>query len=159
MKWVYVKSTATVDHYTLLKDDSPFLQLKYNHHTDTARVNYNEEKRAFMIQPNDEIKNRICLQNEYGFDLGYLAYDHLSEYEGLVQMEDKKYRFKAEPGISAKLLVYQESSIAPLVSYEISGNTLNNRLFEKSPLQAALLLVLCWCLYLPVKNKAAVLEL
>lgn len=164
MKWAYVKNSGTADYYTLLKNNVPVLEMKYNHHTDTARVNYKEEKRAFMIHRNDDIKNRVCLQNEYGFNIGFLAYENLSEYEGIVEIENEKYRFAAGPDSPAKFFVYNESLITPLASFEIDGATSipdssNNRLFEKSFLHAALLLVLCWYLYLPVKSSTTVLEL
>lgn len=164
MKWAYVKNSGTADYYTLLKNNTPVLEMKYNHHTDTARVNYKEEKRAFMIHLNDDIKNRVCLQNEYGFNIGFLAYEQLSQHEGIVQIENEKYRFAPEPAIPGKFFVYNESLITPLANFEITGGTTmpdsaNSRLFEKSYLHAALLLVLCWFLYIPVKSSASVLEL
>ena len=163
MKWAYVKNSGTADYYTLLNNNIPVLEMKYNHHTDTARVNYKEEKRAFMIHRNDDIKNRVCLQNEYGFNIGFLAYENLSEHEGIVEMENEKYRFTVGSYTPPKFSVYNESSITPLASVEIARGTsipdsTNNRLFEKSFLHAALLLVLCWYLYLPVKSGVPVLE-
>ncbi len=164
MKWVYIKNTGTVDHYTLLEDNSTVLHLKYNHHTDTARVNYNEEKRAFMIQPDYEHKNRVSLQNEYGYSIGYINNETLSEYEGYVHMEDEQYKYRIEPCTQVKFIVYHGSSIGPLATCEINNDfsvsgSLNNQKFEKSSVNAALLLLLCWYLYLPVKSSKAVFEL
>ena len=59
MKWIKNQNGPSFEHYSLLKNDKAVLELRFNYHTNTARVECEDEKRAFMID-NGVLQKVLC---------------------------------------------------------------------------------------------------
>jgi hypothetical protein len=159
MKWVKRPDNFSIEYYSLLKNDLPVLELKFNHHTNTARIEYDGRKRAFMIEEAGLFRNGIVFRNEYGVEIGYLHFENIVT-EGYVQMEDEKFSFAINNSVSPKIVFYSAESPVPVatcmlpprevLSFAISGN------LKKNPMQSAMLLVMGWYLYLPTAKKISI---
>jgi hypothetical protein len=162
MKWIRNSNDSVNEHYILVKENDPVLKLKFNTHTNTARVQCDNEKRAFIIQRAGLPKNKVFIQNEYGFDMGQLVYENNSGNAGVVQIEHKRYKYNLHTAPLIGVKIYRESDNLPVVNCELDNSEIipstdfsNNHIFEKSYIHAALLMVLCWYLFLPASKQKA----
>ncbi len=73
MRWELINSTAEHQVYHLFKDSQKILKLDINPHSNSARVEYNNEKRVFLIRKEGLRKSRIAIRNEYGVKVGELS--------------------------------------------------------------------------------------
>lgn len=159
MKWVKNQDALSSEHYTLLTKDSPALELKFNYHTNTARVAFEGEKRAFMIDNGALLRNKILILNEYGLEFGQLSYENDLSSEGYILIENKEFRYVIDSSAQPKIMLYDESSPAPIsscmlpeqkaVDFSLNKNIKNNAV------NAALILLASWYLYLPVLKRNA----
>ena len=159
MKWIKNQNVHSFEHYSLLENDGVVMELRFNYHTNTARVECEGEKRAFMIDNGALLKNKILILNEYGFEFGQLSYENDHSSEGYIQIEDKELRYVIDPSNQPRVLFYDESSPAPMsncnlpersaIDFSLNQNIKNN------PVSAALMLLLAWYLYMPVLKKNA----
>ena len=157
MKWIKNQNGPSFEHFSLLENDSAVLQLKFNYHTNTARIEYEDEKRAFMIDNGTILKNKILILNEYGFEFGQLYYENEHSREGYVQIENKEFSYVIEASHQPRILFYDETSPTPVhhcvlpekaaIAFSLNQHIKNN------PVSAALVLLLGWYLFLPVLKK------
>jgi hypothetical protein len=153
MQWVKRQDNFSIQHFSLLKDDATVLELKFYHQTNTARVEYNGRKRAFMIEEAGLFRNGIVFRNEYGVEIGYLHFEG-SATEGYVQIEGEKFSFAISNAPLPEIVFYTSETHTPVATCALPARDVlnfspkgNNR---KSPLQSAMLLVIGWYLYVPV---------
>jgi hypothetical protein len=157
MRWIKNQNGPSFEHYSLLKNDAAVLQLKFNYHTNTARIECEGEKRAFMIDNGTIHRNKILILNEYGFEFGQLYYEIEQSREGYVQIENKELSYVIETSNQPRILFYDETSPTPVyncllpenaaISFSLNQNMKNN------PVSAALLLLLGWYLTLAVLKR------
>lgn len=156
MRWVKRPDNFSIEHYSLLKDELPVLELKFNHHTNTARVEADGSKRAFMIEEAGLFRNGIVFRNEYGIEIGYLHFETAAN-EGYVQIEDEKLSFVINNTVSPNIVFYAAESPVPVATCglpqkDVLSFSVHNNL-KKNPMQTAMLLVMGWYLYKPVLKK------
>jgi len=159
MKWIMNQNALSFEHYTLLEKDTPVLDLKFNYHTNTARISLEGEKRAFMIDNASALKNKILILNEYGLEFGQLSYENEISSEGFIQIENKEFRYVIDSSGHPRILFYNESSQAPVVScllperkavdFSLNKNIKNNAT------SAALILLMGWYLSVSVVEKTS----
>jgi len=159
MKWIMNPTALSFEHYTLFEKDAPVLDLKFNYHTNTARISLEGEKRAFMIDNASSLRNKILLLNEYGLEFGQLSYENEISSEGFVQIENKELRYVIDSSIQPRVIFYNESSPVPVIScllperkaidFSLNKNIKNN------VASAALILLMGWYLRVPVLEKTS----
>jgi hypothetical protein len=161
MKWIKNQNGPYFEHYSLQKDDKTVLELKFNYHTNTARAQWEGEKRAFMIDNSASLKHKILVLNEYGFEFGQLNYENELSAEGFIQIENKELRYVINTSVAPRIILYNESSPAPVVSCILPEKSAVdfslNKNIKNSPVNGALMLLLGWYLNLPVLRTHAML--
>jgi hypothetical protein len=159
MRWVKRPDNFSIEHYSLLNEESAVLELKFNHQTNTARVDSGGHKRAYMIEEAGLFRNGIVFRNEYGIEIGYLHFENAGT-GGYVQMEDEKYNFTISNTASPKIVFYHAGSAVPVSTCGLPPNEvlsfLINEGLKKNPMQSALLLVMGWYLYSPVLKNTLI---
>ena len=159
MKWIQNQNGPSFQHYSLLKNDNRVLDLKFNYHTNTARIEFEGEKRAFMIDNGALLKNKILILNEYGLEFGQLTYENELSSEGYIQIENKEFRYVVDSSNQSRLAFYDDSSPAPINTCTLPDQSAVdfslNKNIKNSPASAALMLLLGWYLHLPVLKKKA----
>lgn len=160
MKWIKRQDNFSAEHFSLLKNDSVVLDLKFNLHTNTARVECGGNKRAFMIEEGGLFRNSVVFRNEYGIEIGYLHFENTNGTEGFVQMEDEKFNFTINSDAQSKITFFIDDSPAPagtcLLPEKNAFNFSRNNGSAKTPLRSALLLVMGWYFYQPLLRTADV---
>ena len=146
MKWQIAKSTLKHEIYELWNKEKKLLTLEFHPATNSARIEYADEKRVFLIRKEGFLKNKTVLCNEYGIRLGYLAQDNKESY---IALNNERFFFDINKNPLPELIIYKESKDEPLVICEldVKNNTLEANLYS------SLLLALCWYMFLPVSRK------
>jgi hypothetical protein len=161
MRWVRKQNNFSIEHFSLLKGDSPVLDFKFSPDSNTARVECEGRKRVFIIEYGGLFRNSIIFRNEYGIEIGHLHFENAGGTEGYVQMEDERFSFKINDGTLPKIIFYSGNSPSPagsclLPDRKTMNAALNDKL-NKNHLQSSLMLVMGWYLYLPIVKKATVI--
>lgn len=149
MNWETVASGIGQKVYELWDDGRKILTLAFNSTSNYVKLESNGEKRAFSIRYEGFLKNRMVMRNEYGIRLGYISAENK---ENLIAFNDEKLYYTITEDKEPKVVIYNDSSDAPLA---VCALTLGN---DKSILPSvkpaatyqSLLLALCWYLQLPV---------
>jgi hypothetical protein len=146
MKWQIAKSTLRQEIYELLDKEKKLLTLEFHSATNSARIEYADEKRVFLIRKEGFLRSKIVLCNEYGIRLGYLMQDNKESY---IELNSEKFFFDINKNPLPQLIIYKESKDHPLVTCELNvkNNTLSPNLYS------SLLLALGWYIFLPVPRK------
>jgi hypothetical protein len=154
MRWVKKQEAFFAEHFSLLNEDSPVLELRFNAHTNTARVECDGEKRAFMIEYGGLFRNSILFKNEYGYEIGHLHVENNNGAEGYVQIENERFSYAVNNTSLPKLDFYNTDSVAPVGSCLLPDKSVAGFSktidFRKQPLNAALILLVGWYLCLPL---------
>ena len=80
MKWIKVSTTDQNEVYALVNDDKKILSLDFHHGTKSARIEYADTKRVFLIRREGFLKNKTVLCNEYGVKLAQHENDEPSSF-------------------------------------------------------------------------------
>ena len=146
MKWQIAKSTLTQEIYELWSKEKKLLTLEFHSATNSARIEYADEKRVFLIRKEGFLRSKIVLCNEYGIRLGYLVQDNKESY---IELNNERFFFDINKTPLPRLIIYKESKDHPFVICEldVKDHTLPANLYS------SLLLALCWYMFLPVSRK------
>jgi hypothetical protein len=146
MKWQIAKSISKQETYELWNKEKKLLTLEFHSATNSARIEYADEKRVFLIRKEGFLRSKIVLCNEYGIRLGYLVQDNKESY---IELNSEKFFFDINKNPLPQLIIYKEAKDHPLVTCELNvkNNTLSPNLYS------SLLLALGWYIFLPVPRK------
>lgn len=158
MKWQITLSSSRNDVYELWHKEKRLLTLDFHSNTNSARIEYLDTRRVFLIRREGFLKNKTVLCNEYGVRLGYIAHDNK---ENAIELNNKKFFYTLK---NNELIIYKESPQKPLVVCELNINIGNNglavikekKLTPESQVYSSLLLALGWYMFLPVARESAV---
>lgn len=148
MKWETVTSGIGQKVYALWDNGRKLLTLAFNSSSNFAKIEYGEEKRAFIIRYEGLFKNKMVMRNEYGIRIGQVS----TERENIIALNDERLFYTITNEKEPKLILYKESVDDPLA---VCALKLDN---EKSVLPSvrtlatthSLLLALSWYLFRPV---------
>jgi hypothetical protein len=146
MNWETVTSGIGHKVYALWSNGHKLLTLAFNTSSDFARIEYGDEKRAFIIRYEGIFKNKMVMRNEYGVLLGQV---NAESRENFIDLDDQKLFYTITGDKEPNLIIYKESAAAPLAVCSLKVDN------EKGILPAArpsattysLLLALCWYLF------------
>lgn len=149
MKWISVNNPLeSIKKYHLVNENGVELVLKYNPLQHSGRISKGGDQRVFFIEQSGFWGNKIIFENEYGVEIGKLFVDKAHNYEGSIEMQDKKYQYSL-PNREHNTMDIYENNIDPahfscdLQLGQESGKS-GNHIGEE---YACLLLGLCWYLF------------
>ena len=149
MKWQIAKSTLGQEVYELRDKEKKLLILDFHAATNSARIEYADEKRVFLVRNEGFLRSKTVLCNEYGIRLGWLVQDNKESY---IQLNNERFFYDINKNSLPELIIYKESKDHPIVICEldIKNNVLQPNLYS------SLLLALCWYIFLPVPKKQTI---
>lgn len=161
MKWEVTSASAKQEIYTLWHNDKKLLTLDFHPFTNSARIEYADEKRVFLIRKEGFLRNKTVLRNEYGVRIGQLGYEKSNSSEGTIELNDEKFNYTIHNNPMAELVIYQDNKDKPFVVCGLKADSGNTSVkFSKenqlSPSQHFLLMALCWYMFLPVAKENTV---
>lgn len=154
MRWQSVKSSLGYSVYALWNNGSKLLTLVFNSFSNAARIEYEGQKRVFLIRKEGFLKNKIVLRNEYGIRIGYAGNENNEDF---IVLDNKRYFYKITNSTEPGLLIYQESPDHPLAVCALSVENrdlfidLSGRNRLKDEAKYNLVMMLCWYLFQPAK--------
>ena len=109
MKWQIASSTEKQEIYELWNNDRKLLTLDFHPFTNSARIEYADEKRVFLIRKEGFLRNKTVLRNEYGVRLGQLGYEKSNSSEGTIELNDEKFYYTIHNNPMAELAIYRDN--------------------------------------------------
>ena len=105
---VGIKKTGSGnDEYTLIENDKTILRVRHRRDMNTARVETVNEQRILLIQNEGLLRIKMAIKNEYGVQIGQMFFDNWSDDQGVVQIENIRYRFSINNKSSQELYIYK----------------------------------------------------
>ncbi len=148
MNIVSLKNNPGRQDYLLTEDDKTVLKLCYKNDAHIARVETEKERRVLIIEDEGLLRTLLILKNEYGVRIGSLSYDNFSVTQGVVEIENIKYRFRIHQFATPELHIYKGSYKNLIYSCQLLVE--NNK--SKNAL-ASLIIAVSWYLFLKGKVK------
>ncbi len=158
MKWEIALSTEQQEVYELWHNEKKLLTLDFHPFTNSARIQYADEKRVFLIRKEGFLRNKTVLRNEYGIRIGQLGFDKSNASQGTIDLDNEKFYYTIQNNPLAELVIYKETKDHPFVVCGLKPNNGNPKVeFSKNsqlkPSQHFLLMALCWYMFLPVAKE------
>ena len=161
MRWEIAAAASNQERYELWHEEKKLLTLDFHPFTNSARIEYADEKRVFLIRKEGFLRNKTVLRNEYGMRIGQLGHEKSNAAEGTIELNDEKFFYTIQNDPTAGLVIYKETKDRPFVTCGLKpGNGNTSVQFTKenklSPTQHFLLMAVCWYMFLPVAKENAV---
>jgi hypothetical protein len=149
MNWETVSSGIGNKVYALWSNGKKLLTLAINSSSNFAKIEYGNEKRAFMIRYEGFLKNKMVMRNEYGIRIGQITNENK---EHLIAFNDEKLHYSITNDKEPKVIIYKESPDRPLAvcSLKLDNDKSIIPSVKPTATHQSLLLALCWYLFLPV---------
>jgi hypothetical protein len=114
MQWKQV-SSGSAHVYHLADGDNILLTLTINYKSSSLRAECASAKRAFFIHKEGIWKNRTVLKNEYGYKIGQMYYEKWHSDNGIVEIDEKKFRYIFRNNPQAEIAIFNEDETEPVV--------------------------------------------
>jgi hypothetical protein len=159
MRWVLVNNkNAALQEYHLMDNDECKVVLKYNPRHQSSRISSGSHQRLFFNESTGSLTGKTIFKNEYGIEIGSFVTEKWNNMEGIVTIEQKKYRYHLQNNPQIELLIYDSNLQSPLASCKPNPDNGNTQiaLVNTGINNSCLLLGLCWYLSLPVAKERAI---
>lgn len=151
MNWETVTSGIGHKVYALWNNGRKLLTLSFNSNSSFAKVESEDEKRAFILRYEGFLKNKMVMRNEYGIRIGQLSSENK---ENLIALNDEKLFYTITDEKEPRVIIYQDSVDNPLAVCDL-------KLDDKSILPTvkstatlhSLLLAMSWYLFQPATKE------
>ena len=158
MKWETVSSTIGQSVYTLWNNGRKLVTLVFNSSSNAARIEYEGEKRVFLIRDEGFRKNKTVLRTEYGIRIGHTGTEN---NENFIVLNDERYYYSVNDKQQPAVTIYKDSIDYPLAvcGLNIQDDLLTRTGAKKTVQEKALyslLIGLCWYLFKPLKKEKPV---
>lgn len=147
MKWTYVGANGNSEVYELWQKEKKLLAFYFNPSIGSARISYDNEKRAFQVRTEGFMKNKTVIRNEYGYRIGKLYYENDHVNQGYVETDSERLRFIYSV-TSREFLIYKPDDAKPFITCglnldkRVAGLAVGSQI-PQSHINC-LLLFLCW---------------
>lgn len=154
MKWELTSTSPNQEIYALWHNDKKVLAVDFHPFTNSARIEYADEKRVFLIRKEGFLRNKTVLRDEYGMRIGQLGYEKSNATTGVLELNDEKFFYTIHNNPIAELVIYKETKDKPFITCGLqtdNGNT-SIKLAKGDQLSASqhfLLMAVCWYMFLP----------
>lgn len=152
MNWETVSSGLGQKVYALWNNGRKLATLAFQSDSSFARIEYGNEKRAFILRYEGLFRNKMVMRNEYGVRLGQV---NAESKENFIDLNDERLFYTIEEGKEPKLIVYKESPDKPLAVCALRLENEKGTLSSVRPTATtySLLLALCWYMFSPVAKE------
>jgi hypothetical protein len=153
MKWELTKATNEHEVYELISGDKKLLTLELNSFSQAARVQCNNEKRVFVIRKEGFLRNKTVIRNEYGFKVGELGSENQQNF---ITVDDEKFYYSYRNNPLAELMIKndkQQTIASCALSTKLGRTNIHMHGNKDDVSSAALLMAICWYLFLPVAKE------
>ena len=160
MKWEMASDTASQQIYELWHKEKKLLTVDFHPFTNSARIEYEAEKRVFMVRKEGFLRNKTVLRNEYGVRIGQLGTEKSNSVEGSIILNDEKFYYTIQNNEVPEVIIYRDTPDKPFVVCGLrSDNGSTSIKYGKegplNPTEHFLLMALCWYMFLPVAKEAS----
>lgn len=155
MKWETVTSTIGQSVYTLWNNGRQLVTLVFNSSSNAARIEYEDEKRVFLIRDEGFRKNKTVLRTEYGIRIGHTGTEN---NENFIVLNDERYYYSVNDKQEPEVTIYKESIDHPLavcglnIQDDLLAKTGTKKQLQEKTLYS-LLIGLCLYLFKPLKRE------
>jgi hypothetical protein len=152
MNWETVSSALGHNVYALWNNGRKLLTLAFKPGSSFAKVEYGQEKRAFLLRYEGVFRNKMVMRNEYGIRLGQMNADGA---DNTISLNDEKLFYSIGDGKEPQLTIYKESIENPLAvcSFKLGNERTVSPEVRLSATAQSLMLALCWYLFTPVNQR------
>jgi hypothetical protein len=156
MQWEKVSSASEQEIYELRNKEKKLLKVDFHPATNSARIEYADERRVFLIRKEGFLRNKTVLCTEYGFRLGQLVRENK---ESFIELNHERFYYTIRNNPLAELVIYKEFKDQPLVVCGLNVNKSNSFVqiikdkILSTNILSALVLALCWYIFLPVDRE------
>ena len=156
MKWEAAPSVSGNETYHLYKDDRKILTLNLHSLSNSARIEFDNEKRVILIRKEGFRKKKIVLRSEYGIKIGELGHENKLDF---IEVNKERFYYTIQNNPLAELVLYKESVNKPVVTCSLDTNNGKASIeFSKAKnpeifAHSGLLTALCWYIHLPVTRE------
>ena len=159
MIWKSSLSNQQNEVYELWHNDEKLLRLEYHPFTNSARIEYEDTRRVFILRREGLLRNKTVLRNEYGIRIGQLGYE--KNGEGTIELNEDRFSFTLGNDPQSRLVIRadKEGETELVCGLTTQNGTPSVQWRKKAHhVEQFLLLALCWYLYLPVAKEKRVME-
>lgn len=143
MKWETITSGLGNTAFALLNNGRRLLTLAFHPSSNAARIEFENEKRVFLLRREGFFKNKIVLCNEYGIRIGRVGTDKKNQF---IQLDNDRYFFTVKENTNSpkdkEISIYKENETPAVVVYSTDQSADQN-----NPAQPGMIMVLCWYLF------------
>ena len=152
MNWETVTSGLGHKVYALWNNGRKLLTLAFNSSSDFARIEYGDEKRAFIIRYEGIFRNKMVMRNEYGVRLGQVSAE---SNDNFIKLNDEKLYYTITGEKEPNLIIYKDSVEDPIAECSLKLGNEKGLLpsVGKSATTYSLMLTLCWYLFSPIAKE------
>lgn len=141
MKWLQEGTVANPEIFTLWEQDQKLLTLKFHVSTNSARIEYSDKQRVFLIRKEGFFKNKIVLRNEYGIQLSKIVIENRDK---ILVFNKTRFNYFIQRPYPPRLSVNNYLSGEPVVNCIVPENALELNDF----IQSGLVLATCWYIFI-----------
>lgn len=152
MNWETVTSGIGQKVYALWSNGRKLLTLGFYSGSNFAKIEYEGEKRSFIIRYEGFLKNKMVMRNEYGIRIAQISAENK---ENIIALNDEKLFYSITNDKRPQVIIYKESIDMPLAVCDLNLGNDKSLLpsVKPSATQHSLLLTLCWYLFVPATKE------
>ncbi|MBC7948743.1 MAG: hypothetical protein H7Y42_12720 [Chitinophagaceae bacterium] len=152
MNWETVASGIGHKVFALWSNGRKLLTLALPSSSDFAKIEYEGEKRAFMLRYEGFLKNKMVMRNEYGIRIGQI---YSENKENFIALNDEKLSYVLTDEGEPRVIIYKDSPHKPLAICALQLDNEKGKIpsVRPSATQHSLMLALCWYLFTPVAKE------
>jgi len=148
MKWETVTSSIEESVFALWNNGKKLVTLAFHPASSAARIEYEDERRVFLIRQEGLLKNKTVLCNEYGIRMGHARSENNRH---LIELGQQRFFYNGDNKMEDGVTIYNEAKDEPFAVCALSlpddilnSNPAHKPLWDKA--KYGLLMTLCWYL-------------
>lgn len=144
MKWETVTSSIEESVFALWNNGKKLVTLVFHPASSAARIEYEDERRVFLIRQEGLLKNKTVLCNEYGIRMGHARSENNRHF---IELDQERFFYNADQKSEDGVTIYKEFKTEPFAICALpflNNNAAHKPIWDKA--KYGLLMTLCWYL-------------
>ncbi|MET0634595.1 MAG: hypothetical protein ABWZ25_01125 [Chitinophagaceae bacterium] len=158
MKWETVTSTIGQSVFALWNNGKQLVTLAFNNSSNAARIEFENERRVFLIREEGLFKTTTVLTNEYGIRIGHTG---SVGQDNFVELDNERYFYRVDEN-GKEIRIFKDPLEKPIAVCQLfvedpaTARNSKKKFSEKT--YYSLLMTLCWYLLQPVQQSKLALS-